>query len=89
MTAEELNVFWAEVDRLLSEQGLYSEDDLEYRHKLLVKLMSEVIPYEICDALEEIEDIDIMSGENYAITVMQILAEENGYELKKKKSKKK
>lgn len=91
MTPEELKIFWEAVEKNLDKslEDIWitsTEDDLEYRHRLLVRFLSEVVPFEIVDALEEIGDkiIDIFSWENWAISVLQLLAEEHWYELVKK-----
>lgn len=92
MTSEELKIFWEAVEKTLDKslEDIWitsTEDELEYRHKLLVRFLSEVVPFEIVDALEEIGDkiIDIYSWENWAVSVLQLLAEQHWYELVKKK----
>lgn len=86
MTSEELKVFWEAVINSLDKIWMLSESELEYEHRLLVRFLSEVTPFEIVGALEEIWDkiIDIYSWENWAISVLQLLAEEHWYELVKK-----
>lgn len=91
MTSDELKIFWKAVEKSLDKKLeeiwiMSSEDELNYRHRLLVRFLSEVVPFEIVDSLEEIGDeiIDLYSGENYAISVLQLLAEEHWYELVKK-----